>query len=92
MRLLNTIANDLQTPFSDNYIGVVNNNDDGRMMFKKTIVGYLLDVQQNSGIQNFDSENDVEVLAGEDSDAIVVNIGLYVGDAVEKIYVRITVH
>lgn len=92
MRLLNTIANDLQTQFSDNYIGVVNNNDDGRMMFKKAIVGYLLDIQQNGGIQNFDSENDVEVLAGEDIDAIVVNIGLYVVDSVEKIYVRITVH
>ena len=92
MRLLNTIANDLQTQFSDNYIGVVNNNDDGRMMFKKAIVGYLLDLQQNGGIQNFDSENDVEVLAGEDIDAIVVNIGLYVVDSVEKIYVRITVH
>lgn len=92
MRLLNTIANDLQAQFSDNYIGVVNNNDDGRMMFKKAIVGYLLDLQQNGGIQNFDSENDVEVLAGEDIDAIVVNIGLYVVDSVEKIYVRITVH
>ena len=92
MRLLNTIANDLQTQFSDNYIGVVNNNDDGRMMFKKAIVGYLLDLQQNGGIQNFDSENDVGVLAGEDIDAIVVNIGLYVVDSVEKIYVRITVH
>ena len=92
MRLLNTIANDLQTQFSDNYIGVVNNNDDGRMMFKKAIVGYLLDIQQNGGIQNFDSESDVEVLAGEDIDAIVVNIGLYVVDSVEKIYVRITVH
>lgn len=92
MRLLNTIANDLQTQFSDNYIGVVNNNDDGRMMFKKAIVGYLLTIQQNGGIQNFDSESDVEVLAGEDIDAIVVNIGLYVVDSVEKIYVRITVH
>lgn len=92
MRLLNTIANDLQTQFSDNYIGVVNNDANGRMMFKKAIVGYLLTIQQNGGIQNFDSESDVEVLAGEDIDAIVVNIGLYVVDSVEKIYVRITVH
>lgn len=92
IRLLNTIANDLQTQFSDNYIGVVNNDANGRMMFKKTIVGYLLTIQQNGGIQNFDSESDVEVLAGEDIDAIVVNIGLYVVDSVEKIYVRITVH
>lgn len=92
MRLLNTIANDLQTQFSDNYIGVVNNDVNGRMMFKKAIVGYLLTIQQNGGIQNFDSESDVEVLAGEDIDAIVVNIGLYVVDSVEKIYVRITVH
>lgn len=92
IRLLSTIANDLLTQFSDDYIGVVNNNEAGRMLFKKAVVGYLLTIQQNEGIQDFDSETDVEVLAGDDVDAIVVNIGLYVVDSVEKIYCTITVH
>lgn len=92
MRLLNTIANDLKEQFAENYIGIVNNNDEGRMMFKKAIVGYLNTIQANNGIENFDGESDVEVLPGESIDAIVVNIGLYVVDSVEKIYCTITVH
>ena len=91
MRLLNTIANDIYRQFSEGYIGVVNNNEAGRMQFKGAIVGYLLDVQANNGIQNF-SADDVEVLAGEDIDAIVVNLAVQPLDAVEKIYVTVTVN
>ena len=40
IRLCNTIANDLYRQFSDNFIGVVNNNDEGRALFKSVIVGY----------------------------------------------------
>lgn len=91
MRLLNTIANDIYQQFSDGYIGVVNNNDAGRMQFKSAIVGYLLDIQANNGIQNFEAE-DVEVLAGQSIDAIVVNIAIMPVDSVEKIYLTITVN
>lgn len=91
MRLLNTIANDIYQQFSDGYIGVVNNNEAGRMQFKAAIVGYLLTIQANNGIQNFDAE-DVEVLPGEDIDAIVVNLAITPVDSVEKIYVTITVN
>ena len=91
IRLCNTIANDVYRQFTDSYIGVVNNNDEGRMMFKNAIVGYLLDIQANNGIQNFEPE-DVEVLPGTDIDAIVVNIVLQAVDSVEKIYLTIEVN
>lgn len=91
MRLCNTIANDVYKQFSDGYIGVVNNNEEGRAMFKAAIVGYLLDIQANQGIQNF-SADDVEVLPGEDIDAIVVNIVIQAVDSVEKIYLTIEVN
>ena len=90
MRLCNTIANDVYAQFSANFIGVVNNNDVGRSQFKAAIVGYLLDIQGNQGIQNF-SADDVEVLAGEDIDAILVNIAIQAVDSVEKIYLTIEV-
>ncbi len=48
MRLLNTIANDIYEQFSDGFIGVVNNNEAGRMQFKSAIVGYLLDIRQTA--------------------------------------------
>lgn len=91
IRLLNTVANDIYQQFSDGYIGVVNNNEQGRMMFKSAIVGYLLDIQANNGIQNFEAE-DVTVEPGEAIDAIVVNLAIQPVDSVEKIYVTITVN
>ena len=55
------------------------------------IVGYLLTIQNNEGIQNFDPENDIEVLPGNDIDSIVINLSIQAVDSVEKIYMTITV-
>ena len=60
-------------------------------MFKAAIVGYLLDIQANNGIQNFIAD-DVEVLPGTDIDAIVVNIVIQAVDSIEKIYMTIEVN
>lgn len=90
IRLCNTIANEIYQQFSQNYIGVVNNNNAGRARFKAAIVGYLYQIQDAEGIQNFDPE-DVEVLPGIDIDAIVVNVAFYAVDAVEKIYMTVSV-
>lgn len=89
IRLANTIANDLYQQFSDNYIGVVNNNELGRSMFQSAIVGYLLDIQNNQGIQNFEA-SDVTVEPGEAINAIVVNLSIQPVGSVEKIYITIS--
>ena len=91
MRLCNTIANDIYKQFSQNFIGVVNNNEQGRALFQAAIVGYLLDIQGNQGIQNFSAE-DVQVLPGTDIDAIVVNVAIQAVDSVEKIYMTIEIN
>ena len=90
IRTLHTIANDVYAQFSESFIGVVDNNETGRSLFKGVIVGYMLELQANNAIQNFVTE-DVEVLKGEDIDSIVVNIAVQPVDAVEKIYMTITV-
>lgn len=90
MRLCNTIANDIYLQFSQSYIGRVNNNEDGRNQFKSAIVGYMLQLQGEQAIQNFEAD-DVEVLPGEDIDSIVVNVAIQVVDSVEKVYLTVTV-
>ena len=90
MRLISTIANDVYKQFSNGFIGVVNNNEEGRGRFKTAIVGYLLEIQDNQGIQNFTSD-DVEVLPGTDIDAILVNIAIQPVDSVETIYMTVEV-
>ena len=76
--------------FSSNFIGVVNNNEIGRSRFKSAIVGYLLELQDNGAIQNFDPD-DVEVVAGAFIDAVVVTIAIQVVDSAEKIYLTVEV-
>lgn len=90
IRLCNTIANDIYQQFSANYLGVVNNNEAGRNLFKSAIVGYMLTLQGQEAIQNF-SADDVEVLAGTDNDSIIVNVAIQSVDSVEKIYMTVTV-
>lgn len=90
IRLCNAIANDVYREFSANYIGVINNNANGRMMFKSAIVNYMLTLQGQQAIQNFTAD-DVEVLPGDDNDAIVVNVTIQAVDSVEKIYMTVTV-
>lgn len=90
VRLCNTIANSIFQQFSQNFIGVVNNNAAGRARFKTAIVGLMQDIQNNQGIQNF-SPDDIEVLPGQEIDAIVVNVAIQAVDSVEKIYMTIEV-
>lgn len=89
MRLCNTIANDIHQQFVNGFLGVVNNNEAGRAVFQGAIVGYLLDIQNNQGIQNFEA-SDVEVLPGEAINAILVNLALQPVGSVEKVYVTIS--
>lgn len=90
VRLCNTIANSIFQQFSQNFIGVVNNNAAGRARFKTAIVGLMQDIQNNQGIQNF-SPDDIEVLPGQEIDAIVVNVAIQAVDSVEKIYLTVEV-
>lgn len=90
MRLCNTIANDIFQQFSESFIGVLNNNEQGRARFQAAIVGYLQEIQDNQGIQNFTSD-DVDVLAGSAIDAIVVNVAFQAVDSVEKVYLSLEI-
>ena len=47
-------------------------------------------MQANNAIQNFEPD-DVDVLPGNDIDAVVINLRIQPVDAAEKLYVVITV-
>lgn len=91
LRVLDGLANDYMRVFSQSYIGKVPNNDDGRNLFKSEIISITNQYQIISAIQNFDSQTDLEVLPGADVDAVVVNQWVQPVDAIEKIYMTVTV-
>lgn len=91
MRCCNNLANDIYREFSQNYLGKVNNNDEGRALFKAAILSYLLTMYGKGALRQRPVGEDVEVLPGDAIDSIVINLGLYLADAVEKIYMTVTV-
>ena len=88
IRTLDTIANDVYKNFSLNYIGKTQNNEDGRMLLKAWIVGYLNEIQANGGIQNFEAE-EVAVAAGTAINTVVITIAVQPVSAIEKIYITV---
>jgi len=90
IRVLFAIANDIYRAFSLYYIGKLDNDAEGRNLLKAEIVGYINQLQGNRAVQNF-SKDDVEVLPGIDVDAVVINVAVQPVDAVEKIYMTVTV-
>ena len=90
MRVIMQLCNDTYEHFANHYIGKVDNDDTGRSLLRGWLVGYLNGMQANGGIQNFTAE-DVEVLAGDSIDSVLINIAIQPVDSIEKIYMSVTV-
>ncbi|KNY26324.1 phage tail sheath family protein [Pseudobacteroides cellulosolvens] len=91
IRTLDAIAVDAKKIYENFYIGKVNNDANGRNLLKNELITYMKTLQSLNGIQNFDAKTDIEVLAGEESDAVVINLYAQPVDAVEKIYVIVNI-
>lgn len=91
MRVLDNICNDVKSLWDNTYLGKVSNNADGRGIFKADIIKYMNDLQKMEAVQNFDPDSDLEVIAGDDSDSVVVNLWVQPVDSMEKLYMTIPV-
>jgi hypothetical protein len=91
IRTLDEINNSIALLFERSYIGKVDNNDDGRNIFKADVIAYLNTLQNISAIQNFDSTTDIQVYAGEAIDAVVVDLAIQPVDSMEKLYMTVMV-
>lgn len=91
IRVLDSIGNDLKKVFEASYIGKVDNDADGRNIFKKEGIAYMELLQSINAIEDFNSQTDFVVTAGEDKDAVLVDTGVKPVDAAEKIYLEVRV-
>ncbi|UZQ86032.1 phage tail sheath subtilisin-like domain-containing protein [Thermoclostridium stercorarium] len=88
IRTLDGINNDIVEIFESNYVGKVNNNEDGRSLLRATLIEYFNELQRLNAIQNFTPE-DITVSPGNDPDAVVIDCYIQPVDSVEKIYITI---
>ena len=91
MRVCSSLANDLYREFSLNYLGKVKNNEEGRGLFKAAVLGRLKAMYERGALSERPVSEDVTVERGESPDSIVITVALKIGDAVEKVYLTITV-
>ncbi|MDU5141064.1 MAG: phage tail sheath family protein [Paenibacillus dendritiformis] len=91
IRVLDSIANDLKRIFELYYLGKVSNDADGRSMLRSEMVTYLESLQSMRAIQNFDPQRDIFITMGTASDSVYVELAVQPVDAIEKIYMKVTV-
>jgi hypothetical protein len=91
IRVLDGLSNDYQRVFSESYLGKVPNNDDGRNLFKAECINISTQYENIEALQNFNSQEDIEVRPGDDIDAVLVNQWVQPVDSAEKFYFNIKV-
>ena len=89
-RVMDQAGNDIPLMFNKSYLGKVDNDDEGREIFKNDLVVYFKTLEGMKAIQNF-SADDVQVLPGNDSDAVIVEAWIQPIDSMEKLYMKVNV-
>ena len=90
IRTLDDINNSIKNMFEQTYLGKVNNNDHGRTSFKSDIISYFKELNKLGAIDDFKNE-DIVVSAGNDIDSVLVEVGVKPIDAMEKLYMTVSV-
>ncbi|WP_070000045.1 phage tail sheath subtilisin-like domain-containing protein [Cellulosilyticum sp. I15G10I2] len=88
VRIIDNVNNDVTSIFEASYMGKVNNNDEGRSLLRASLIDYFKELQRLQAIQNFTPE-DVTVLAGADTDAVIINSYIQPVDSAEKFYITV---
>ena len=85
IRVIDTSANDMAVLFNTKYLGVVPNDEAGRISLWADIVKYYEQMQDIRAIENF-SDSDVTVEKGETKKSVVVNNAITPTGTMSKLY------
>lgn len=90
IRVVDQIANDIAVLFQTKYLGVVPNDNAGRVSLWSDIVKHHKQLNEIRAIEDF-SEDDVTVSQGESKKSVVVTDAVTVVNAMDKLYMTVTV-
>lgn len=91
IRVIDQIANDIAVTFNSKYLGKIPNDKDGRVSFWADIVKYHKNLEKLRAIEDFNSDN-VIVEQGSTKKAVVVTETITVINAMEQLYMTVTVN
>lgn len=90
IRVMDQIANDIAVIFNSRYIGAIANSISGRNALWLDIVKHHEELQKIGAIENF-SESDVIVTEGDTKKSVVVTDTVTIVNAMEQLYMTVTV-
>lgn len=90
IRVIDQIANDTAVIFSGSYIGKVPNDASGRESLRGDIIALHNDLLELRAIEDF-KDGDVKISRGDDAVSVVVEESITVVNAMEKLYMTVTV-
>lgn len=88
IRVIDQIANDIASLFNTKYLGVVPNDEAGRISLWSDVVKHHESLQQIRAIENF-SDEDVTIELGNTKKSIVINDSITVTNAMAQLYMTV---
>lgn len=86
IRCFDEIGNQVPLIFNRSYNGKVDNDANGRNLFKSELIALLESLQGINALTNVDGPSDVTVLPGEAIDGVVAELLVQGVDSMEKLY------
>jgi hypothetical protein len=90
IRVIDQIANDMAVLFNTKYLGVVPNDEAGRISLWTDIVKHHQQLQDIRAIEGFD-DADIIVSMGDSKKAVVITDAVTIVNAMAKLYMTVTV-
>ena len=90
IRVIDQIANDIAVLFNTKYLGVVPNDNAGRISFWSDIVQHHKKLNDLRAIENFE-DSDITVTQGDSKKSVVVTDAVTVVNAMDKLYMTCVV-
>lgn len=90
IRVIDQIGNDIAVLFNTKYLGSVPNNSAGRISLWSDIVTHHRQLEQIQAIEGF-SDTDVAVQQGADKKSVVVSDSVTVVNAMDKLYMTVSI-
>lgn len=90
IRVIDQIANDISKLFNTRYLGIIPNDNAGRISLWNDIVKHHQELLRLRAIEGFEPD-DVSVDAGEDKKTVVVNDVITVVNAMAQLYMTVVV-
>lgn len=90
IRVIDQIANDDALLFNKKYLGIIPNNDSGRVSLWSDLVKIRQQLQDIGAIENF-TDTDVTIQQGDTKKSVAVTSGIQVVNTMSKLYMTVTV-